>query len=239
MALNVRTISDQLFEIVRERILSGALKAGDPIRQDALAAELGVSKIPLREALARLDQCGLLTPYPNRGFVVRPMSASELEDIYALRLKLEPEAVALGAERADETEHKQAVTALTAFKKDAALRRVSGGTHNRALHLALIRPCRMDVTTSILERLHVLADRYVCKHLEPLGRNKRADREHDEIVKAWLARDKTRVEKLMREHITGTIEDLRKQISNQEGGAKTGEKKAAAKPRSRKHPTGA
>lgn len=214
MTLTIRTVPDQLADVVRARILAGALKPGDPIRQDALAAELGVSKIPLREALARLEQAGLLTLIPNRGFVVRPMSRSELDEIYALRLKLEPDAVALGARKANEVERGRAIEALATFKREAAGRRGSGGIHNRMLHLALIRPCGQDLTSSILEQLHVMADRYVCKHLEPLGRNVRADREHDALVEAWLERDTARVKRLMRQHIAGTLKDLHEQLGS-------------------------
>ena len=55
MSLVVQTLSEQIFTLVRDRIISGRLPSDTPIRQDALAAELGVSKIPLREALARLS----------------------------------------------------------------------------------------------------------------------------------------------------------------------------------------
>ena len=92
--LDIRTLSDRLVDVVREFILSGVIAADVPIRQDALAAELRVSKIPLREALARLEQDGLVVSYANRGFFVRPMSPEEAEEIYALRIKLEPDAAA-------------------------------------------------------------------------------------------------------------------------------------------------
>ncbi len=67
MTIVVRTLSDRVFEIVRERIVSGALPETVPIRHDALASELGVSKIPLREALTRLEQEGLVRSQANRG----------------------------------------------------------------------------------------------------------------------------------------------------------------------------
>lgn len=213
MAETLRTISDQLFEIVRERILTGALPAGEPIRQDALAAELGVSKIPLREVLARLEQCGLVTLFPNRGFAVRPLRVTEVEEIFALRLQLEPQAVALGAVQSDARERDAAMRALADFKTQSTLHRERGGACNRALHLALIRPAHQDITADILERLHVLADRYVCKHLEPMGRSRRADLEHDEIVEAWLDRDGAGVSVLIRQHIAHTLEDLRQQVT--------------------------
>ena len=90
----VRTLSDRLVEVVRDMILSGAIEPNVPIRQDALASDLNVSKIPVREALVRLEQDGLVVSHPNRGFFVRAMSAAEAEEIYALRLKLEPDASA-------------------------------------------------------------------------------------------------------------------------------------------------
>src|SRR3546814_15288270 len=77
MSIVVRTLSERVFDVVREQIIMGKLRTDTPIRQDALAAELGVSKIPVREALARLEQEGLLTSHPNRGYLVRPMSTDE------------------------------------------------------------------------------------------------------------------------------------------------------------------
>lgn len=60
MSIAARNLSEQLVDQVRARILNGTVAPDRPIRQDALAAEMGVSKIPLREALARLEQEGLL-----------------------------------------------------------------------------------------------------------------------------------------------------------------------------------
>jgi DNA-binding GntR family transcriptional regulator len=213
MNLEVRNIADQIVDLLRERILSGNVRADAPIRQDALASEFGVSKIPLREALARLEQDGLLISQPHRGYFVRPMTLAEVEDIYALRLKIEPDAVATAAKLATQQDRELATKALTTFKREAASRNVSGGTHNRAFHLTLVRPCRQNVTIDILERLHVLSDRYVCKHLEPLGRNARADSEHDGLLETWLVNDTKRLTVLAYMHIANTLEDLRQQLT--------------------------
>ena len=80
MSIVVRTLSEQVFEIVRERIVAGSIRPEAPIRQDALAAELGVSKIPLREALARLEHEGLIQGQANRGYSVRPLSAEQADE---------------------------------------------------------------------------------------------------------------------------------------------------------------
>lgn len=208
----VRNLSDQLVEVVRNRILSGEVSGTQPIRQDALAAELGVSKIPLREALARLEQDGLVHSQANRGFFVRPLSEAEAEDVYALRLKIEPDAIALAAERATEDDHRHAIETLATLDRVTNQRGEGVGAFNRAFHLALIRPGKQYVTVSLLERLHVLSERYVRKHLEQLGRDERANEEHKELLETWLARDTGKLKALTRDHIQKTLDDLRVQL---------------------------
>ena len=211
MSLVVRTLSEQIFTIIRERIISGDLPEEQPIRQDALANELGVSKIPLREALARLEQEGLLTSQANRGFFVRSLGASEAEEIYELRLAIEPDAAARAARvatTADQDAAREALTALDVAARDA-LHEVAH--RNRAFHLALVRPLGAALTFQLIERLQVLAERYVVQHLKPAGREDRAHEEHHALLDAWLARDEARVAGFLIEHIGATMVDLRAQ----------------------------
>ncbi|MBA2918884.1 FCD domain-containing protein [Sphingomonas sp. MAH-20] len=212
MSLVIRTLSDQLVDLVRNRILSGVVSSDHAIRQDALAAELGVSKIPLREALARLEEEGLIRSQANRGFFVSPMSASEAREVYDLRLTLEPEATALAARLATETDHAHAQETLASLYSVTDEHGEGVGAFNRAFHRALFRPCGKPITINILERLQVLSERYVRMHLEPLGRDERANEEHQELLQAWLARDADRVGALVRAHIGKTIEDLHQQL---------------------------
>lgn len=211
MSILTRTLSDQAFDIIRERILSNQWEPLSPIRQDALAESLGISKIPLREALARLEQHGLLISQVNRGYVVPALTAAEAEELFALRLKIEPDAAATASLEANEHERADAINALASL--EAAEADVPGCVAlNRAFHLALVKPGGRTVTAQLVERLQVLAERYVRKHLEPEGRNARADREHRAILKAWLARDSERVSQLLSKHIASTLNDLRKQL---------------------------
>lgn len=211
----VRNLSDQLQELVRNRILSGEAAPDLPVRQDILAAELGVSKIPLREALAKLEQEGLLRSEPNRGFFVRPLTTEEAEEVYALRLKLEPDAVARAALKATPEEQDHAREALRALDRATNEHGHSVGAFNRAFHLALVRPLREPITSGFLEKLQVFSERYVRKHLEPYGRDERANDEHRQLLEAWLARDPKAVADLMRSHIVQTLEDLRRQLAKE------------------------
>jgi DNA-binding GntR family transcriptional regulator len=225
--LDIRTLSDRLVDVVRDFILSGAIAPDVPIRQDALAAELRVSKIPLREALARLEQDGLVVSYANRGFFVRPMSPEEADEIYALRIKLEPDAAAFACLRADDADRERARQALAAFDVDAAAQKPTVGALNRAFHLALVRPGGQTVTTNIVARLHVMADRYVRKHLEPKGRFLNAEAEHHEMLEAWIKRRDTRVRKLITQHLEHTLADLRQALRPQSASPAVGAKKRA------------
>ncbi|OYQ34517.1 GntR family transcriptional regulator [Niveispirillum lacus] len=213
MSIVVRTLSDQTYEVVRRRILSGGIAPGTPVRQDVIATELGVSKIPLREALGRLEQDGLLTSYPNRGYVVRPMSMGEASEIFALRLKLEPGAVADGAGRATINDHAAARAALEALEKNQDLDGADHVTQNRLFHLSMIQPAG-PVTFQLLTRLLILSERYVRMHLEPKGREDRAKREHRAILDAWTEGDAPLVEGLIHDHIQATLDDLREQLGD-------------------------
>jgi DNA-binding GntR family transcriptional regulator len=225
--LDIRTLSDRLVDVVRDFILSGAIGPDVPIRQDALAAELRVSKIPLREALARLEQDGLVVSHPNRGFFVRPMSPEEAEEIYALRIKLEPDAAAHACLRADEADQERARQALAQFDVDAAAHKTTVGALNRAFHLALVRPGGQTLTTNIVARLHVMADRYVRKHLEPKGRFLNAEAEHHEMLEAWIKRRDARVRKLITQHLEHTLSDLRGALRPAEQGGAAAVRKRA------------
>lgn len=207
-----RPLPDQIFIEARERILSGRLPADSPIRQDALAQELGVSKIPLREALARLESEGLVVSHPNRGFIVRPLSRTDAEDVFDLRLRIEPNACVLGALHADDAAHHAARAAFAAL--DAALRNglADVGRRNREFHLALARPSGRSVTIETVDRLLALSERYVRVHLGEHRRLDRASHEHGTMLNAWLERRTEAVRREARAHIQATLIDLRAEL---------------------------
>lgn len=209
----VRTLSERVFEVVREQIVTGRLGTGVPIRQDALAAELGVSKIPLREALARLEQEGLLVSQANRGYFIQPMAAEQADEIYALRLSIEPAAAAYAATVADDRARAVAVEAFERLDTAAHTNLAEVAVRNRDFHTALVRPGGRLLTTQLVERLSILAERYVVAHLQPAGRESRAHQEHRGLLDAWLARDAETLARLLAQHISATRDDLKQQFA--------------------------
>ncbi|GLS18215.1 GntR family transcriptional regulator [Labrys miyagiensis] len=211
--LEKKALPERIADVMRSRIIAGSLAPDSSIRQDLLAAELGVSKIPVREALARLEQDGLIISQTNRGFFVAPLSAEDAYDVFALRLKIEPDAVAYGCERAGTADHLFARRALDAL--NAAISGHTGdiGACNRAFHLSLIRPGQRRVTLQIVERLHLLAERYIFKHLESSSRNARAEAEHEGLLESWIARDTKAAAAKTAAHIEVTLADLTEQFN--------------------------
>jgi DNA-binding GntR family transcriptional regulator len=88
--------------VLREAIVTGQLTPGQRLRQEEVARDLGLSWTPVREALRQLETEGWLIIERHRGAVVTPLSLQDFEDIYVVRLAVEPLAARLGAERADE-----------------------------------------------------------------------------------------------------------------------------------------
>ncbi len=92
------SLSDQVYASLRDSIRSGRLKSGHPLQEVTIAADLGVSRTPVREVLARLASEGLIQA-EGRGYVVPRLSAQDVEDIYELRLMVEPEVLRKAAGR--------------------------------------------------------------------------------------------------------------------------------------------
>src|SRR6478672_7878725 len=88
-------IGDAVALVLRNRIVDGRLPAGERINEVHLSRQLGVSRTPLREALARLAQEGALRHVARIGYFVRPLTLEEFEQIYAIRPLLDPEALRL------------------------------------------------------------------------------------------------------------------------------------------------
>jgi DNA-binding GntR family transcriptional regulator len=205
----VQSMTSQLIVRFRERILAGTYAPGSALRQDILAAEFGTSKIPVREALVQLQSEGLVDIFPNRGFQVRPLATAELDEVFSLRLQIEPNAVALGAKRAGAADHAAARKALDQLNDALAAEEFSSsGQLNRAFHLLLIVPRLQPVANEILGRLHTLAQRHVQAHLRPEGRVKRATREHAALFKTWCGGKSKEVRALVHTHIESTRDDL-------------------------------
>jgi DNA-binding GntR family transcriptional regulator len=88
-----RTVGDMAYEVIREGILTGVFQPGERLLQDALATQIGVSRIPVRSALMKLESQGLITFEPYRGAIVNTLTAAAAQEIYEIRAILESHAL--------------------------------------------------------------------------------------------------------------------------------------------------
>lgn len=123
-----RALVDKLAAQLQARVLDGDLLPGTRLRQEALAAEFGVSRTPIREALRKLQASGLVDLRPNRGALVRGLTPREIRDAYAVRAELEGLAAELAALRIQQTQIERLHRAQAQFRE--SLGRMRNGTRN-------------------------------------------------------------------------------------------------------------
>ena len=195
--------ADLVFDSLRRAVISGALKDGDPLRQEELARHFNTSRIPVREALTRLEQHGLAQIRRFHGYTVAQMSRLQIEEICHFRALVEGEVVASAVSRASEETLALARQTCQAFAKERDP--VLWGERNRQFHAALYADCGLPYH---LETVHAALDkteRYLVDQLVLTTGMRRARAEHQAILAAFEARDAKLAVKLTREHILGAL----------------------------------
>jgi DNA-binding GntR family transcriptional regulator len=200
--LERKTVAEATAEELRMRILSGALQAGAQLRQEVLAAELGVSRIPLREALRLLEGEGLVTIVPHRGAVVSVLSPDEIGELFDLRVLIEPDLIRRAVPHMTPDDLREAEATLAGYK--AALEHRDVGTWGRLntrFHLALYRPARRPRSFALAQTLLDQADRYTRMQLLLTEGQLRAQQEHEALLAACRAGEIDRAGRLLDQHI--------------------------------------
>lgn len=198
------TLANMTLVAIRERILSGSHPEGEPLRQDAIADELGVSRIPVREALRQLEAEGLVSFHPHRGAVVSSLSLDEIEEVFSLRAVVESGLLRASIPVLTDEDLARAKEVLVRY--DHALRAhdvVAYGELNWQFHSTLYAPAERPITMGIVQRLHQQADRYLRMQLALTHGENRASQEHLAILHAARAHDVNEATVLLRKHILG------------------------------------
>jgi len=204
-----RIKNSHLTASIRDKILTGAYAPGSQLLQESIAAEFGVSRIPVRESLLQLCAEGLVDLLQHRGFQVRPLSFSEAEEVFSLRMQIEPAACAEGSLRARREDKVAARAAMDVMNTNLQHRNNNEiGQLNRNFHLALIVPKLQPMTTEIMSRLLTVSLRYVQRHLSEDDTMTRVMHEHLALFEAWEAGDTREVEAIARAHIDAVRRDF-------------------------------
>ncbi|MCZ4271090.1 GntR family transcriptional regulator [Maritalea porphyrae] len=206
--------ADLIFEALREAIFTGELKAGEHLRQDALADMFNTSRIPVREALSRLEQQGLVKTERFRGTTVSSLSADEVQEIFEFRALLEGEVIRHAVKNMDDATLAIAKKHCDAFSNETDSAKY--GELNRIFHYALYeranRPYHLHVVKTTLDRI----ESYLRAQLVLTDGMSRARREHIGILEACVERNADLASKLTQEHILGASESLINYLKDKE-----------------------
>ncbi len=203
------TVVQMTLDAIRDRIVRGIYPEGEPLRQDALALELGVSRIPIREALRQLEAEGLVTFNPHRGAIVSSLSLSEIEEVFALRAMIESDLLRQAIPHLNAEHILRASDILTAYERALQEHDVAAwGELNWAFHSTLYARADRPLTMGVAQRLHQHADRYLRMQLALTHGESQAKQEHRAILDAARRKDGMAACPMLREHIIGAGERL-------------------------------
>ncbi|HTR94587.1 MAG TPA: GntR family transcriptional regulator [Trebonia sp.] len=185
---------------VRRSIVAGDLPPGQPFSVNDLAARLGVSHIPVREALRRLEAEGLVELQPARSAVVTRLDITDLRSVYRLRCQLEPPLAARSAgmrERPDIEELHRLHAAAFSPAGDPEVQWASHG----AFHRALVEPAASAWDLRFLEQLWAASARYTRLVFDPASADHDDQSHRADVHRLLLDQDGDRVEAFLRAHL--------------------------------------
>jgi DNA-binding GntR family transcriptional regulator len=187
---------------LRRRISTGELESGTPLRQEALAEALGVSRMPVRDALQKLLAEGLVVVHPNRGSFVASMTAEECAEVFDLREMIEVDALRRAVPRHTDSSRRklQFIQAELEHAEDTQ-RWIEG---DREFHELLYAPCDRPRTLEIIQMLRDAVQRFYVTQIRHSDHRQGWKKEHRLILKAVAKGDTSSASAALRQHIRET-----------------------------------
>lgn len=201
-----------VFEALRKAIIEGELKDGEPLRQDEIARMFNTSRIPVREAISRLEEQGLVKSQRYKGAVVAGLSLEEATEVFDFRALVECEVI----RRAVPKMSKDLLAEARAYCEDfaASPNPMDWGDLNRKFHGALYSACALPYHISVVDNAMDRIDRYLRAQLVLSDGMERANIEHLSILEACEMGDADRAAALTLEHIEGAKASLAAHMKN-------------------------
>jgi DNA-binding GntR family transcriptional regulator len=209
MSASGLTAQEVVLQELRSALASGVLMPGQQLVQEDLAAELGVSRVPIRESLKILEGEGHVTYLPNRGYFVTELSATDLSELYRIREILEAEALTRAVARLSDTDLREIGEILGDVNAAAASGDIDALTQaNRAFHLSIVELSGMNRLNRLIRQLWDASDIYRTVYFREESNRERIFAEHQEIFAALKARDAQALIKAQNHHREQAVEVL-------------------------------
>jgi DNA-binding GntR family transcriptional regulator len=200
---------DKAYHALKQGIIAGTYQPNQRLTEMELSQVLGVSRPTARQALVRLEQEGLVVIQPNRGASVRSFTVPEALRTLRIREVLDGLAASLAAESATEDELTEMQAIVAEMEKLVQANEMLGYSRlNGQLHTAILRAARDETLSRMLASLNHALVRYQYRTILVPGRQDQSLREHQEIVRALMARDPVAAEQAMRVHVSHVRQTL-------------------------------
>lgn len=199
------SLRDRVLDEVKERIIAGDLPTGARLHERNLSQELGVSRVPLREAILTLAAQGLVEMRPRVGAFVRPMTKHDVEDLFAVRMALEPLAASLAAVNRNEDQLAELARLVDAERSALVAgddRR--GSLVNADFHLEILRASGNELLFAIMAPVQSRIQRLFRRTITSMSEQLSDD--HSEMLNALRAQDADRAAAVARRHVEDTRE---------------------------------
>jgi DNA-binding GntR family transcriptional regulator len=199
-------LASEVYDRLVEALVQGTVNPGDRLIQDRLAEELDVSRTPVRDALLRLMEEGVVEPSGRRGYVVRSVSESDLRDLYGARDAVEGHAAAIVAELGEEAldEVRAALARATARKLRSSRESFEA---NRSIHRAIVATTGNSHLLTFFDAIWGRAISAVAYHdFYVHSPHEEFVAEHEALIEELAAGDPTRARRAMIEHIAWGLE---------------------------------
>src|ERR1700710_43516 len=182
-----QTTAERIAYVLAERIVSGELAPGAPLRQDRIAEEFESSHVPAREAFQLLRARGLLISQPRRGMRVAPLDPASTQEIVEIRASLEVLALTHAARKMNAASLDRIERALLAGEQAQSI--IEWEQANRAFHRELVAPCKMPRLLTMLEELQLANSRIIFSAIRSAGWRPTSSHDHRKIVDALRVGD--------------------------------------------------
>jgi len=194
--------ADPVYEALKSAIIAGDLAPGEPLRQDEIARQHGISKIPVREALLRLEVDGFVLFRKNRGAIVRELSAQEVLNLLDIREALECKALELAVPLMIESDLASARDVIEDYGREKTVEAWS--RLNIRFHQILYEPCGNAPLLQMIDDLRARIGPVMRLHVTETSGLERPNAEHKAILQACIDHDTARAVELLSQHIQTT-----------------------------------
>jgi DNA-binding GntR family transcriptional regulator len=206
-----RPLPDFIYHWLRDRICTGQLAPGSEVRQELLAQRFGTSRVPIREALSRLQAEGLMTLRPRRGFAVTSLNQCEIIEIFELRAVVEEHALRIATKVRTETDVREVealIELMDSLDTSVPHYLLEWSSANRRFHTRLIECAHRRRLSEIALNLRDAIEPYIRIEANFTGQVCDANIEHRQIFVAFEAKDSEAAARLSREHCESTLKRL-------------------------------